>query len=123
MDKKWLEYQIIKMAEKYPDRVGPRRYGTTPNTHCIVAQAIHDATGGGCCAYKYSKERATTARVITSILAEDSATLKFAIEIARLNDAGHTWGEIPKLAGIVPGEMEIENGCHAPMVVPQPVKL
>lgn len=102
-DRKWLETQIVRMGEKYPERVGlaDRRCNEDCSDHCILGQIDHDhgrcMIRGTCIIYRYDE------------------ALHLASSAAGLNNAGVPWGEIPKRLGLVPGEQPIDDpGASTP---------
>ena len=96
-DIKWLATQIVRMGERYPDRVGLRMRAKTANCsdHCIMGQIIHDH--GGC------------GGLFTDIWGVPGNATDY-IDLLRstikLNNDGVRWGEIPLRLGLIPGEME-----------------
>jgi hypothetical protein len=86
-----LELAIVRMAERFPTRIGPKHWGRCDN-HCLIGQIFHDAVGG---CYLPSSENSLEASTL-------------ALAAAAFNDAGVPWGEIPKRLGLVPGEAPVE---------------
>lgn len=101
LTRKELELHLVRLAEKYPDRIGlPNiRANADCSNHCILGQIDHDTIG--CVAPHYGH-----------IYAKADGAWNLATKAADLNNAGMPWGEIPKLLGIVPGEVPI--GCGGP---------
>ena len=100
-DRKWLEVQIVRMGEKYPDRVGiPRNFRDKQENTCILGQIWVEAGAKdwpGEMFYAFGNRTA-----------EEVAVCNLASGAARLNNEGVPWGQIPKMLGLVPGESTVE---------------
>lgn len=95
-DRKWLELQIVRLGEKYPDRVG--LYGEMRthdcSDHCISGQIVHDTIG---CNGRYGDFQFWTEL-------DDNNCWQLLVDMVNMNNAGVKWGEIPIRLGLVPGE-------------------
>lgn len=132
---KQLEYQIIRLAEQYPDRVGlAYALASTNGDHCITGQIAHDL---GVCPCQHAGMRGHTDALflwnvsfVDSItwqvitwnpeinLTDDQKAMRILSAKAVLaNNAGHKWGEIPRMLGLVPGEEREEQ--RDSQIVPQ----
>lgn len=100
-DRKWLELQIVRLGEKYPDRVG-MRYALTDHRgdHCIVGQILHDHDACPCT----PSHRAVPSRYYAMMGSPNARYRELWNAAVRLNNDGYAWGQIPKLLGLVPGE-------------------
>lgn len=106
MDRSELATWIVRMGEKYPDRVGLKGLMATEDCsdHCISGQILHDL--GHC------KGKSYVARVPFSITWGATCLSQRA---ASLNNDGVPWGEIPKRLGLVPGEIPAETPIEQPL--------
>lgn len=92
---KELELEIVRCCEREPDRVGLRccsasTYPSDPGAdRCILGQAMFNLTGYAFASYS-PRSSGTEAAM-------------------NLNNAGVPWGQIPKRAGLVPGEWPVEQ--------------
>jgi hypothetical protein len=86
---KALELEVVRVAERHPNRIGPRRAFTSEDGYrCLVGEACFNLIGHGTPAWSVN------ARLW---------------DVARNNDRGIPWGQIPKLVGLVPGEDPAEE--------------
>jgi len=97
MTLKELELAIVRVAEKWPDRIGPYGFIGDCDSHCLLGQVLHDA---GLC------------REINSILTHIPGANQrgtFSRRVSILNDRRLPWGQIPIKLGLVPGEQPVRQ--------------
>lgn len=97
-DRKWLEQEIVRLAEKFPDRTAPFigiGWGNCgPQGHCIVGQIAHDH---GLC------------RTNPGSLQLDSIeTYRLQQNAMAANDEGMQWGLIPAKLGLLRPAVDTE---------------
>lgn len=111
MTRSELATWIVRVCEKYPDRVGFRGNwgGPGPGGRCIIGQCHFEATRterpfpilpSTVYGFGYIES-------VRHIVAADPVAI-LAGQAATLNDHRVPWGEIPKLLGLVPGELAAE---------------
>lgn len=98
MDRKWLEMQIVRCGERWPERVGCNgRFQDSSGDRCILGQIASDAG--------VVPESIECAMMF---FGRSDDVRELARQAATLNNQGVAWGEIPKQLGLVPGELPIE---------------
>ena len=102
---KQFELGIIRLAEKYPDRIS-RNFGGPCDDHCIVHQLAHNA---GSCWNEASLMGRWNGNWVNP---EVFPLLSICVN---LNNQHIPWGLIPRLAGIVPGEQPAEVPVQEPL--------
>lgn len=85
-----LAMAIVRLGERFPDRVGLRGSWYHEGDHCLIGMVLHEAD-----------------RRFNSMCFEPEAQALMTAAIGE-NDAGTPWGEIPKRLGLVPGEAPAE---------------
>jgi hypothetical protein len=88
---KWLATQIVRCAERWPDKIGPKGPCNPEGTQWCLLSTI-----GSLHPDEYHKIR------------DEPTAMRLAERAFPLNDMGIPWGQIPKLLGLVPGELKEE---------------
>ena len=96
---KWLATQIVRCAERWPDRIGPAGAygGRGEDDVCLIITISREAYYG----------------YLDSVCGPGSTEARaIATKAMRLSDGGVPWGRIPLLLGLVPGELKEEVTCE-----------
>lgn len=95
LTRKALEMAIVRCAERWPDRVGPRGWGTVGNA-CLIGQCSLDLAPGF-----LSPSAAWFALIGDN---ETGSAAMLGMKAASMNDSGSPWAEIARRLDLVPGE-------------------
>lgn len=105
MTVKELETWIVRMGEKYPDRVGPSVSRTIiSGERCLLGQVCFEL---GADFDDFTD--------VTNYIGSSAKTLAYSA--AGLNDKRVPWGQIPKRLGLIPGEQPAELPVAEPAEV------
>jgi hypothetical protein len=105
--RKELELALVRVAEKYPDRVGLKGiyhdYGVDGGEHCMIGMVDFQLTGDACPGVFH--------RLTGKYFPEDvdPEIMMLFKHVGTLNDSGMPWGQIVKELGLVPGEQPAEE--------------
>jgi hypothetical protein len=96
MTRQELATWIVRMGEKYPERIGRKGLWVDNDGNACLIGEICVALGAP------RKWPAMEGVLVASGIRE----LILAVDAQILNDAGVPWGEIPKRLGLIPGELD-----------------
>jgi hypothetical protein len=107
---KQLATEIVRAAERFPDRVGDIRWGEPGNPQCLMGVVGDTMYKAG---YRSMNVCQCLSCLIDSNLAfPQGAAYNLGSKAVKLNDSGMPWGQIVKALGLVPGEVNEEHGLE-----------